>query len=85
MTKIYHVDLTDEERANLLELIRNGKLPPRKATRARILLLADESKTDEEIQEALRTSRSRVERTRERFVFVKGSLKRKTQGIAKIT
>jgi len=68
MAKIYHVDLTDEEGESLLHLIGKGKPSARKVTRARILLLADEGKLDRDIQEALHTSRSRVERTRKRFV-----------------
>ena len=36
--------------------------------RARILLLADEGRTDQEIAEALLTSVSTVERTRKRLV-----------------
>mgnify|MGYP000256371832 CR=1 FL=1 len=68
MAKIYHVDLTEEERERLLRLIRTGKPSARKVNRARILLLADEGKLDREIQEALHTRRSTVERTRKRFV-----------------
>lgn len=68
MAKIYHVDLSEEEREHLLKLIRTGKPSARKVYRARILLLADEGKLDREIQEALHTSRSTVERTRKRFV-----------------
>jgi len=68
MAKIYHVDLTEEEREQVLKLIRTGKSSARKVNRARILLLAEEGKLDREIQEALHTSRSTVERTRKRFV-----------------
>ena len=68
MAKIYHVDLTEEERESLLQLIRTGKPSARKVTRARILLLADEGKLDREIQEALHTGLSTIERTRKRFV-----------------
>ncbi len=68
MTKIYHVDLTDEERDALLKLIRSGKEAARKINRARILLLADEGKTDRQITEALHTSKPTVQRTRQRFV-----------------
>ncbi len=66
--KIYIVDLTDEERETLLDLIQSGKTSARKLNRARILLLADEGKTDKEISEALHTSKSTVQRTRQRFV-----------------
>jgi transposase len=66
--KIYVVDLTEEERAVLLELIGRGNPPARKIRRAHILLLADTGKTDEEIAEALHTSIPTVQRTRQRFV-----------------
>ena len=66
--KIYIVDLTEKERSYLLELIKNGKEGGRKLNRARILLLADEGKTDNEIAEALHTGTATVQRTRERFV-----------------
>jgi putative transposase len=66
--KKYHVDLTAVERDELLNVIRHGKAPVRKVTRARILLKADEGLTDEEIAEALATSVPTVERTRQRFV-----------------
>jgi hypothetical protein len=42
MKKVYAVDLTDEERAELEELLSKGELRARKANRAHILLLADE-------------------------------------------
>ena len=66
--KIYIVDLTEEERAHLLDLIKNGKRSSRKLNRARILLQADEGKSDSEIAKALHTSLSTVQRTRQRFV-----------------
>ena len=42
MNKRYIVDLTADERGNLLALLGKGMAPARKLTRARILLLADE-------------------------------------------
>ena len=66
--KIYIVDLTAEERTYLLDLIKSGKRRSRKLNRARILLLADEGKTDGEIAEALHTGTATVQRTRQRFV-----------------
>ncbi len=66
--KIYVVDLTEEERTCLLALIKSGEHSARKLNRARILLLADEGKTDQEIAEALHTSTPTVQRTRQRFV-----------------
>ena len=68
MNKIYVIDLTQEEQAMLLKLIKTGKHPSRKINRARILLLADENKTDQEIANRLHTSTPTVQRTRRRFV-----------------
>ena len=72
--KTYVVDLAEEERTYLLGLIKSGEHSARKLNRARILLLADEDKTDREVAEALYTSRPTVHRTRRRFV--EGSLQR---------
>jgi transposase len=66
--KIYIVDLTEEERTSLLDLIKSGQHSARKLNRARILLLADEGKTDSEIAEALHTGTATAQRTRQRFV-----------------
>ena len=66
--KIYVVDLTNEERTYLLDFIKSGKRSARKLNRARILLLADEGRTDREIAEALHTGTATVQRTRRRFV-----------------
>ena len=66
--KIYIVDLTKEERTYLLDLIKSGEHSARKLNRARILLLADEGKTDGEIAAALHTGTATVQRTRQRFV-----------------
>jgi len=60
--KKWVVDLTDEERGELLGLIRKGKAAARRLTRAHILLLADEGRTD------LHTNRSTAERVRHRCV-----------------
>jgi transposase len=66
--KTYIVDLKEEERTCLLDLIKKGEHSARKLNRARILLLADEGKTDREIAEALHTGTATVQRTRQRFV-----------------
>ena len=44
--KIYRVTLTDEERADLTAIVNKGKGIARRITRSRILLLADENRTD---------------------------------------
>ena len=66
--KKYIVELTDEERQELRDLISKGKLSVRKVTRARILLKADEDWKDKAIVTALETSVATVERIRRRFV-----------------
>jgi len=66
--KKYHVDLTEDERGELEQMLKSGKHNSRKLTRARILLLADAGKTDAGIAAALLTARPTVERTRQRFV-----------------
>ena len=55
MKKLYVVDLTKEEKAELLELVRKGEARVRKMNRAHILLLADEGRTDKDIAQALHT------------------------------
>jgi transposase len=64
----YVVDLSADERTELLQLIGRGKPSARKVIRARILLKADERFSDAQIVAALDTSRPTVERTRKRFV-----------------
>lgn len=64
----YVVDLSADERSELLQLIGRGKPAARKVVRARILLKADEGFADAQIVAALDTSRPTVERTRKRFV-----------------
>ena len=66
--KIYIVDLTEEERTSLLDLIKSGEHSARKLNRARILLLANEGETDEKMAQVLHTSVPTVQRTRRRFV-----------------
>lgn len=66
--KKYVVDLKDDEKKSLFELVKKGKARARRITRARILLLADEAKTDAEIAAALKTGVATVERIRKRFV-----------------
>ena len=68
MAKKYIVDLSLEEREQLLELIGKGRPSARKVKRANILLLSDAGKTDAEIVESLHTSHSTVERTRRKLV-----------------
>lgn len=66
--KKYIVDLTEDERASSQALIRRGKTPARKLTRARTLLHAARGSTDAEIVTALGVGQATAERTRRRFV-----------------
>ena len=68
MNKRYVVDLCDGERTHLLSLLQGGNHRARKLSRARILLLASEGRTDREIAGALHLGLATVERTRKRFV-----------------
>jgi transposase len=65
--KLHSVRLKEEEREELKRYLRKGKSSARSLTRARILLLADEDRNDEEITEALKVSKSTVSRIRKRY------------------
>ena len=68
----YRVSLTEEERADLEQLVSSGKAAARKLTHARILLLADDSlgkeRPDDEIVAALDISPRTVSRVRHQLV-----------------
>ena len=64
--KLYQVKLSADERRSLTTLLRKGTAKARLLTRARVLLLADEGRTDEEIASALRISPSTAHRLRQR-------------------
>ena len=64
---MHSVKLKEEEREELKQYLRKGKSSARSLTRARILLLADEERDDEEITEALKVSKSTVSRIRKRY------------------
>ena len=68
MAKRYIVDLTNEERVELIELTKKGRPGARKIKRANILLLASTEKVDLEIATTLQTSVPTVLRTRHKFV-----------------
>ena len=68
MTKLYHVQLTDQQRSELQQLIRSGSAPAQVQTRARILLMAEGGQRDVDIAQALFISTPTVQRTRCRFV-----------------
>jgi hypothetical protein len=68
----YRVTLTQDERAELEQLVSRGQAAARKLTHARILLLADdargEEQADEQIVAALGTSLRTVSRVRQQLV-----------------
>ena len=71
--KLYRIKLTDEEQEELTALVNKGKGVARRITRARILLLADENRSDgglkdADIVKALGVHQRTVERTREKCV-----------------
>ena len=72
MSKHVPVQLTEEQRATLLDMIRTGNAPARVQTRVRILLLSDhnlkEWATEQEIAQALLCNRNTVGNIRRRFV-----------------
>ena len=72
MGKHLRIELTEDERAELVQLIHAGSAPARKQTRARILLLTDRSqghkRRDQEVADAVLCSTSTVRSIRRRYV-----------------
>jgi transposase len=68
MKKLYSVQLTPVDIADLQLLLHRGHAPARVQTHARILLLADQGQLDPAIAAALGCSSATVQRTRQRFV-----------------
>jgi putative transposase len=72
MGKHTHVELTEEQRTELEQLIRTGDAPARTHTRARILLLSDrnqgQKRTDQEVADAALCSKSTVVNVRRRVL-----------------
>lgn len=64
----YTVALSDEERTDLRALVRRGTASARRLTRARILLKADEDRTDVAVAEAVGVGIATVHRIRQRCV-----------------
>jgi transposase len=65
--KLYNVHLNDEDRKQLEIFVKQGKKSARAITRARILLFADEQKTDEDIATLLHVSRPTVYYVRKKY------------------
>lgn len=65
--KRWLVDLSEEERARLRDLVRKGKAKVRTINRAHAFLLSAEGKSDEEIAEALQVHPQTVRNWRKHF------------------
>ncbi len=70
---MYTFHLTEQERGDLLDLIRKGKAAARKRLHAQVLLLADDRpdqprRTNEEIAQVVQIGHATVARVRQRMV-----------------
>src|SRR5947209_15820561 len=61
------IRLTDDERGTLEQWTRRGKSEHRSVERAKIVLLANEGRTNQQIADALQTRTARVSKWRQRF------------------
>ena len=61
------IQLTDDERGTLQRWTRRGKGEHRLVERAKILLLADQGRSNQQIADALKTRTARVSKWRQRF------------------
>ena len=68
MQALYIVELEDDEKNNLKELLRGGSPKVRQVKRAQILLAADQGHTDKEIAELVDAGTATVFRTRRKYV-----------------
>ncbi len=68
MQALYIVELDEDEKNGLKELLRGGSPKVRMVKRAQIILAADQGQTDEEIAESVNAGTSTVFRTRRKYV-----------------
>ncbi len=68
MQTLYIVELDEDEKNELKDLLRGGSPKVRKVKRAQILIAADQGKTDQEIAESVDTATSTIFRTRRKYV-----------------
>lgn len=68
MNKKYVVTLPETERVQLRTLIRKGHASARVLARARVLLLADEGSTDDQIAASVHLGTTTIERLRRRYM-----------------
>ena len=64
----YVVNLSDDERAELVRLTRSGRTAARRLARARVLLKADDSLSDEKVAASVDVGIATVHRIRQRCV-----------------
>ena len=88
--KKYVVELTDDERRELRDLIRKGKAGAYKIRHANILLKADQAKkgpawTDQQIVEAFNCHEDTVANVRKRFVCdgIEAAVDRRREGVGR--
>lgn len=81
MATRYIINLSEEERLGLEDLLRRKRISKLKAQRAQILLKADEGMTDTEVADEVGVGTATVERIRKRAVLqgVEAALDRKRQ------
>jgi putative transposase len=65
----YEITLSDAERYQLQALVRAGKTPQQLATRASIILLAQDGVSNQQIAQEVGTSRNLVQKWRKRFAL----------------
>jgi putative transposase len=70
--KIYHVQLTAQERMQLEMYVKQGKKSARAITRARILLLSDVEHSDDDIMETLGICRQTIYNVQKKYHEKKG-------------
>ena len=69
MATRYIINLSEEERLGLEDLLSRKRISKLKAQRAQILLKADEGMTDAEVADAVGVGTATVERIRKRAVL----------------
>jgi len=71
--KIYHVQLTAQERTQLEIYVKQGKKSARAITRARIVLLSDAKHSDDDIMETLGIRRQPIYNVQKKYHETKGN------------
>jgi putative transposase len=69
LTPHYEITLSEAEQQQLAALVRAGKTPQQLATRASILLLAQEGVSNRQIADTVGTARNLVQKWRNRFAL----------------